>query len=391
MPAVDMPPAEMDPDVLSGEPGNTEFVTPGKVLQEHCCAIRVCYSTWGSTRALDKEQKSTAAGALDTTIEGLSASKRLFSTKVKPVADLLKIIRHAKEYVDWNTKPYIEAGIRLVSRERLADMDEALKLFRAQLRSATQNLNEHMDEVRKEARERLKSIYRDSDYDLDATAMFDIHWDYPSIEPPSYLEALAPEVYAREVARLQGKLQEAAAFIESDFADGFLQLAKHVTERLSGDIVAKKSGVATVERDQDRDTLIITVDGLRHSGSSEADALVHTGDTVEEGQLLARDPKPKVFRESMAEHLVQQLQYFRTQLLPLGLTSDGKLDDALAKVQSLVKSAGTTRSLLSELKGSVTFRTQMKSTMESLSSTLDQILVDKPRRKIRRIATDIDD
>ena len=44
------------------------------------------------------------------------------------------------------------------------------------------------------ARERLGSLFNDNDYPMTLSGLFEVTWDFPSVEPPDYLRQPQPGI-----------------------------------------------------------------------------------------------------------------------------------------------------------------------------------------------------
>jgi hypothetical protein len=111
--------------------------------------------------------------------------------------------------------------------------------------------------------------------------LFDIAWDYPSVEPPNYLQQLSPELYRQECQRVTARFDEAVRLAEQAFLDELSKLVAHLTERLSGD----------------------------------------------------EDGKPKVFRDSAVANLTEFFERFRH----LNVGSNEQLDQLVSQAQQTVR------------------------------------------------------
>ena len=70
--------------------------------------------------------------------------------------------------------------------------------LKSELDEAVVQLNDHYDELVAAARQRLGSLFHAGDYPDSLIGMFDLVWDYPSVEPPDYLRQLKPQLYEQE-------------------------------------------------------------------------------------------------------------------------------------------------------------------------------------------------
>jgi hypothetical protein len=153
--------------------------------------------------------------------------------------------------------------------------------------------------------------------------MFQVTWDFPSVEPPDYLRQLNPEVYRQECERIAGRFDLAVQLAESAFVDELHDLVSHLTERLTGQT----------------------------------------------------DGKPKVFRDSAVENLVGFFDRFRQ----LNVRSNEQFEELVSQCQQVVR--GVEPQLLRDNQG---LRQSVSNELSRVQGVLDDLLVDRPRRNILR-------
>ena len=124
--------------------------------------------------------------------------------------------------------------IRLVRQTSLESFHEQMTEFKEELDDAVGQLDEQYASLKSAARQRLGSLYDEADYPMSLAGLFDVGWDYPSIEPPSYLQQLNPELYEQECRRTQARFDEAVRMAEQAFIEELSKLVSHLTERLAG-------------------------------------------------------------------------------------------------------------------------------------------------------------
>jgi len=139
--------------------------------------------------------------------------------------------------------------------------------------------------------------------------LFDVEWDFPSVEPPDYLLQLSPALYAQERTRVASRFEEAIQLAEQAFISEFAKLVSHLTERLS-------SGPES-ERKVFRDSAVVNLveffgrfKQLNIGSSDQLDAL------VEEAQRAVRGVAPQELRDSGAlrQHVATQLSRVQAEL-----------------------------------------------------------------------------
>ena len=173
------------------------------------------------------------------------------------------------------------------------------------------------------ARQRLGSLFNEQDYPVSLTNMFDVCWDFPSVEPPSYLQQLSPELYRQECQRIAARFNEAVQLAESAFTEELSRLVSHLTERLSG------------------------------SG----------------------DGQPKIFRDSAIENMSEFFQRFRA----LNVHSSEQLDQLVEQAQGILRGVQP-----QSLRDDAGLRQQIATQLSGVQSVLDGLMVDRPRRAIIR-------
>src|SRR5262249_45540030 len=131
--------------------------------------------------------------------------------------------------------PYVEPGVRLIRQADIAAFVHTMEGFRDELHEAEARLNEVYDEVKADARGRLGRLYNPADYPTEVRGLFNVEWDFPSVEPPSYLMRVAPEVFEEERRRVLSRFEEAVRLAEQAFATEFGRLLSHLTQRLTND------------------------------------------------------------------------------------------------------------------------------------------------------------
>ena len=219
--------------------------------------------------------------------------------------------------------PYPEPGVRLIPQGAITEFDRHVVDLRSELDAAVTILDRHYDELRSAARSRLGDLFDASDYPPTLIGLFAIEHDYPSVEPPDYLRQLNPELYEQECRRVQSRFDEAVQLAEQAFLDELSRLVEHITERLSG---------------QD-------------------------------------DGKPRVFRDSAVTNLTEFFERFRT----LNVRSSDQLDELVARAQQVIGGVEP-----QQLRDSESLRSRVVNQLASVQSSLDGLLVDRPRRNILR-------
>jgi hypothetical protein len=301
--------------------------TPADRLRTTMAACRVQFTWFGTQKSLTAEQKAQAAEAFDAEGQFLSAGKKLIDTR-HPAFRAVTAIR-TKISDSWRglTLPFPEPGVRLIRQAEVERFDRQMADLRAELDDAVCNLDRHFDELKRAAAGRLGSLYNPSDYPATLVGLFGVSWDYPNIEPPDYLVGLSPELYREEQERVKARFEEAVQLAEQAFLDDFARLVSHLTERITG---------------------------------------------------ANDDGTPKVFRDSVIDNLCGFFERFRE----LNVRSNDQLDELVVQAQRAVRGLAA-----QDLRDSQSTRREVARQLSRVQHSLDEMLVDRPRRRILRNAS----
>ena len=297
--------------------------TASQRLRTTMAAARLSFTWLGVRKSLTITQKNQAADSFGAEGKFLSAGKKLLDTSHPAFKSVTAVRGRAIAYWKGVSLPYPEPGIRLIRQSDIQDFDQRLADFRDELDEAVTDLDRHFDELRAAARERLGELFNPSDYPSSLLGMFAIEHDFPSVEPPQYLQQLSPALYEQECQRMQLRFDEAVQLAEQAFLEEISKLVEHASERLSGQT----------------------------------------------------DGRPKVFRDTAITNLTEFFQRFRT----LNVRSNEQLDALIDRAQQIVGGIKP-----QQLRDHTSLRQQVATQLAGVQSSLDGLLIDRPRRNILR-------
>ena len=274
----------------------------GTQLKEETVAVRVRVSQLGIRRTMTDGQRQTAARAFDADENFVCGSKRLIDNKHPAYKAVMSVKNSARRYWTAVTVPYPESSIRLLRRSSVDSFNDQMQLFETELAAAASGLQERWEEIRHEAEDRLGTLFDAIDYPDDVASLFELGWDFPSVEPPDYLKDLNPALYEAQKARVVAKFNQAVQLAEEAFIAQFKSVVDHLCERLAPD----EEGNQKTFRDTAIGNLRTFFEGFQELGihSNEAlDALVEQAKGLVEGQDAATLRKDAVSRQSVATGL----------------------------------------------------------------------------------------
>ncbi len=300
-----------------------QTVLPSDRLRTSMAAARVSFTWLGVRKSLSSSQKDQAANHFGAESKFLSAGKKLIDTSHPAFKAVTNVRSQTIAYWKEVSLPFPEPGIRLIRLDAIEEFNQKMALYQVQLEEAVRTLDQHYEELRNAARDRLGELFDPADYPATLVGMFAIEHDFPSVEPPQYLQHFSPEMYRQECQRVQSRFDEAVQLAEQAFMEELSRLVEHLTERLSG---------------QD-------------------------------------DGKPKVFRDSAIANLTEFFERFRS----LNVRSNEQLDELVLSAQRIVQGIEP-----QQLRDNQWLRQSITTRMTAVQAGLDQLLVDRPRRNIQR-------
>jgi hypothetical protein len=284
--------------------------------------VRVSLRWLGVRKTLTPEQKNQAAESFGAEGDFLSARKKLLDTTHPAYKAVTAVRGQIVQFWKSMSLPYPEPGVRLIKQAKVAVFHERMQDFRTELAEAVLRLDEHYEELRQAARRRLGSLYAVADYPSSLQGLFELSWDFPSIEPPDYLMQLNPAIYDQELSRVSRRFEEAVQLVEQAFLDEFGKLVAHLTERLNN-----------------------------------------------------TDGEKKVFRDSAIGNLADFFGRFKE----LSVRSNPDLDRLVEQAQQGVRGVKP-----QDLRDDKALRQQVVTQLAGVQSVLDGLMIDRPRRSIVR-------
>jgi hypothetical protein len=295
---------------------------PSQRLRLSTTAVRVSLRWLGVRKTLTPEQKSQAAETFNAQGEYLSARKKLLDTKHPAYKEVTAVRGQIISYWKNNSLPYPEPGIRLIKQAQIEDFNQQLLQHREGLHRAVAALDDHYAELKATARRRLGQLYNPNDYPPSLQGLFEVDWDWPSVEPPDYLLQLSPAIYEQERNRVAARFEEAVHLAEQAFVAELGKLVSHLTERLTDSYGEKK-----------------------------------------------------VFRDSAIGNLVDFFGRFKE----LNVGSNQEIDELVARAQGIVQGVAP-----QALRDNASLRQHITTQLSGVQAVIDGMLVDQPRRRIIR-------
>jgi hypothetical protein len=274
--------------------------SPAQRLRRLAAGVRVQFTWWGAHRSLTAQQKEEAGLTYHADARLITAGKKLLDTRHEALRRLTSIRTRVVNYWRGLTLPYTEPGLRLIRQADVEAFVHTLEGFRDDLLQAEGQLNTAFEAIKGDARRRLGRLFNPGDYPSEVRGLFNVSWDFPSVQPPDYLLRIAPEVYQEEQERVARRFEEAVVLAEQAFVSEFAKLVSHLTER-------------RIFRDSAVTNLLDFFERFRTLGvrsNRELDAL------VDQAQGLVRGVTPQSLRGDgeLRQHMATEMGRLQTQL-----------------------------------------------------------------------------
>ena len=222
--------SDSTPDTTTGA---TETTPASNRLRSTMAAARLGFTWLGVRKSLSSTQKDQAANSFGAEGKFLSAGKKLLDTSHPAYKGVTSVRSRAVSYWKGISLPFPEPAIRLIRQDTVSEFTGKMGEFREELEDAVFELNRHYDELRDAARQRLGNLFDLEDYPASLVGMFAIEHDFPSVEPPPYLQQLSPQLYQQECQRVQARFDEAVQLAEQAFMEELAGLVDHLAERMT--------------------------------------------------------------------------------------------------------------------------------------------------------------
>jgi len=308
---------------LLDHPAPRSSESPAQRLRFTTAAVRVSFTWLGVRKTLTPEQKSQAAETFGAQGDFLSAGKKLLDTSHPAFKAVTAVRGKVLSFWKANTLPYPEPGVRLIPQSKIEVFNHQMVEFKDELEGAVLRLDEHYEELKTAAVQRLGNLFNPADYPSTLQGLFELSWEFPNVQPADYLLQLNPAIYEQEKARVAARFEEAVRLAEQAFVSEFGKLVSHLTDRLSSN---------------------------------------------QEGER-------KIFRDSAVANLSEFFERFRQ----LGIESNPQLDELVDEAQRILQGVEP-----KELRDNNMLRQHIATSLVGVQAGLDGMLVDRPRRRIIR-------
>jgi hypothetical protein len=233
-------------------------------------------------------------------------------------------VHQARNHIVKNALPFPMQSIYLVPKDRLDVIDDRMKHYKQRFWDCVDEFIPMYNPAREEARQVLGDLFNEADYPEDISKKFRFEWRYLVLGLPGKSSVLTPEIYQREKEKFQLMMEETRELAVSALCEEFSDVVSHLTEKLNG------NGV-----------------------------------------------KPKTVKSS----LFNSLREFLDDLTSRNLFDDAKIKELSDQARSLIDGVNPY-----QLQYNTQLRNKIHGDMMTLKTTIDESIMELPRRKMRLAA-----
>lgn len=293
-----------------------------KKLQDETSGVRLNSYQLTSKRTMSKGQIAEVADLFGAEADSVSGSRAALNRKHELVAPVYRVLLKARRFVTDHTLDYPEKGLRLIKLSRVEWLRDQVQAMSDELQDAVDDLAEGWDEVKAEAKGRLKKLYSEADYPATPKGVFGLELSFPAIKPDDRLLQLHPELYAQEQARIAARFDDAVKSAEAAAADQLGKLLERFVTQLSE----------------------------------------------------PEDGKKRILKASVVDSITEFTERFKN----LSIGSNSGLDELVAKVEQLA--SGVDVAAVRKFDGDV--KKQLQEKVASLVGEIDKLVIARPVREV---------
>lgn len=283
------------------------------------CLVVLETSAWTARCKVSTKSLLKGGNHADVDPNYVNASKKLIDGKALTAVESIR--SEARQWLYSRSLPFPVQGAVFVPTDQVEAIDTKLAEFAERYQAAVDAFVAEYPALRQAARFQLGSLYSDLDYPNKVANRFAFDWRFLSLSPASEAQLVSPELVAKERAKFQRLMAEAAEAAVTELRTRFAACVDHMVDRLVGE-----------------------------------------------------DGKPKIFRDSLVENMKEFLSGFDT----LNICNDQALADLVAKAREAVEGVDA-----DDLRKVDATREHVSQRMAEVQKALDGMLVDKPSRKLR--------
>ena len=160
-------------------------------------------------------------------------------------------VHQARNTVQKHTLPFPITSLYLIPKESLGIVDEALEGFRERFWIKVNDFVDQYDLAREEARTVLGDLFNETDYPEEISTKFKFEWRFLTLDLPTKSKILTPEIYKREKEKFEAMMEETRQMATEALATELGEIVQNLAERLNDNGKGKSINSAMLNRIRD--------------------------------------------------------------------------------------------------------------------------------------------
>ena len=140
----------------------------------------------------------------------------------------------ARNTVQKHTLPFPITSLYLIPKESLGIVDEALEGFKERFWGRVNDFVDQYDLAREEAQTVLGDLFNETDYPEDIATKFKFDWRFLTLDIPTKSKILTPAIYNREKEKFEAMMEETRQMATEALATELGEIVQNLTDRLNG-------------------------------------------------------------------------------------------------------------------------------------------------------------
>lgn len=143
-------------------------------------------------------------------------------------------VHQARNEVNRLALPFPITSLSLIPKESLGTADDALKGYQEKFWHKVHNFVDQYDMAREDAKAVLGDLFDEEDYPTDVSKKFKFEWRFLTLDLPKKSKILTPEIYAREKEKFEAMMKETREMATEALAAELGDIVQDLINRLNG-------------------------------------------------------------------------------------------------------------------------------------------------------------
>lgn len=202
-------------------------------LQRDSVCVSVTFVWMSMSRAFNDEQRRQTADTFGADEQIVRARRDIIDTTTPTLRALSNVRNNIRRTWKNMTIPYPEKAKRLLPVARTEEFETVMRDYDRQFRAAHAAFSNQWDTLTAAGLELQGQLGDATDYVDSVADRYSFAWDFVSVDPPEYLRQVSPASYERQQQAIRARMEEALVLGETMLMTELEKLSKHLLDRLT--------------------------------------------------------------------------------------------------------------------------------------------------------------